>query len=276
MSWVKLDDAIGEHRKVVALEEREALCGWLNVKAIAWSNRQLEDGVVPKAIVRRLASTFLGRIRIGQQVVTADDLTSALVAVGIWYDEGDAIRIHDYLKYQPSKREVEDKRAKDAERKRDGRGNASSRSPAGVHADVSRSPLGQTAESSPPDPIRPDPTRSVPSESEMSVVSLSPRGTHRISPEQPLNDATAAIYRLRECRNLEACHRDFVEQKIGTGEHSADWHAVERRWAQRHDERALCMRPSLKKPSRRDLGAEGREKREAFERERAAKAGAVS
>lgn len=99
MVWLRLEDTFPEHPKVLAAG---AIAAWLNVCAIAYCNRQLTDGFVPTAAVAQM-----GRIR--------DAAT--LVRVGLWQQVPGGYEIHDYLRYQPSRAEVEDRRQRDREAK---------------------------------------------------------------------------------------------------------------------------------------------------------------
>lgn len=106
MTWVKLDDHIVSHPKVVAAGP-EAM--WLQVSALCYCAQQLTDGVVPKGMVPMLAPK--------RPAV----LARRLVDAGIWLDEGDHYRIHDYHDYQPSREQVESQRDAARERQRKSR-----------------------------------------------------------------------------------------------------------------------------------------------------------
>lgn len=92
--WVRLDDKLHSHPKVLALFDgghaESALALWL--LAASWSGDQLTDGVIPRVQVRRLGFT----------VAAAEEL----VRVGLWCvcDEGWAF--HDWLTYNPSREHV--------------------------------------------------------------------------------------------------------------------------------------------------------------------------
>ena len=118
MPWVKLDDHFPDHRKLAELGDYAPLCGWLYVCGLAFCNRQLTDGRIPKAHVHRLASFRHIGLETGSigpadrpyatvgDDVTPEPLADLLVTVGLWEDQGDAYYIHDYLDYQPSKTEA--------------------------------------------------------------------------------------------------------------------------------------------------------------------------
>jgi hypothetical protein len=111
MSWVKLDDAFPDHRKFL---RAGPLAGYLNLSAIAWSNRNGTDGLIPREQVARLI-TGLDRYTDNRRKVRVDALAAKLVEVGLWElrDDGD-YEIHDYLDFQFSLEEMRRRSAKKA------------------------------------------------------------------------------------------------------------------------------------------------------------------
>lgn len=115
MPWVRLDDQFPDHRKLAELGDYAPLCGWLYVCGLAFCNRQLTDGRIPKAHVHRLASFRHVSIEYGAvkdlaafcDEVTAENLADMLVGAGLWEDTEDAYIVHDYHDYQPSRAEAE-------------------------------------------------------------------------------------------------------------------------------------------------------------------------
>jgi len=102
MSWIRIDDQMVDHPKIVPLSD--AAFRWVH-RALSYANRFPADGVLPPA--------FLDQV---PQAVRRD-----LVTRKVWERGHDGItRIHDYLEYQPSKAEVERQRedAKLRQRKR--------------------------------------------------------------------------------------------------------------------------------------------------------------
>ena len=97
MPWTKLDDQFYDHPKTVAAgPEGIALfiCG------LSYCARQLTDGFISKAQVRRL--------------VDVDDpwaVAERLVSVGFWKRVNDGYQVHDYLKYNPTAAQVKAQRA---------------------------------------------------------------------------------------------------------------------------------------------------------------------
>jgi hypothetical protein len=100
--WVRIDDSFFSHPKVV---EAGAEASGLYVWALAYSSRHLTDGHVSPAWVAQVMGKRAARV------------AEALVTAGLWEVNGSGWVIHDYLTYNPTKAQVEDKRRKDSERK---------------------------------------------------------------------------------------------------------------------------------------------------------------
>jgi len=117
MPWVRVDDHFPDHHKLAELGDLAPVGGWLALCGLAWCNRQLTDGRIPKAQVHRLAS--FRHVAVAGVQVDAEALAEALVRVGLWTvsDDGCAYVIHDYHHYQPSKADVLAERARNAARK---------------------------------------------------------------------------------------------------------------------------------------------------------------
>lgn len=92
MPWVRLDDQFTEHPKVVAAGP---LAGWLYVCGLTYCARQLTDGFIPRAQLRRLLPT--GGV---------DRLAARLVTVGLWEPADDGYRVHDFLNYNASREQT--------------------------------------------------------------------------------------------------------------------------------------------------------------------------
>jgi hypothetical protein len=92
MSWLRLDDGYMSHEKILQLRDGEFR---LWHAALAECNKQANDGIFPKATLRVLYGHL-------ERPKTGLACTLALVKVGLWYDLGSHIRIHDYLEYQIS------------------------------------------------------------------------------------------------------------------------------------------------------------------------------
>jgi hypothetical protein len=100
MTWVRVDDHLPDHPKVLALgRDRMAAMGlWLIGNCYA--ARHLTDGFIP------LAALPTGSSR----------LARLLVNVGMWAEIRGGYKIHDYDEYQPTKARVLAERAKNRER----------------------------------------------------------------------------------------------------------------------------------------------------------------
>jgi hypothetical protein len=101
MPWSRLDDTWYDHPKLMELPARLRNAGaGLRDRALSWSNRHLADGHVPNAVLRTLNC--------------APDLRAALIAVGLFHDEGTGVVIHDYTDYNETRAELLERRAKAA------------------------------------------------------------------------------------------------------------------------------------------------------------------
>jgi hypothetical protein len=110
VTWVRLEDCYFTHRKVADLSKDAKL---LDLAAIAYSARELRDGVLSRADVRIVAA----EVDVDEALVVAGQLVSAERWGRV---QGGGFVIHDYLQYNPSREQVLEQRARDAERKRRG------------------------------------------------------------------------------------------------------------------------------------------------------------
>jgi hypothetical protein len=142
MGWVKLDDAFLDHPKFL---EAGPLAGYLCIAAIAWSNRNLTDGFVPRAQVRRLVdfdgialSVFDGELSGVVEDADAVELAERLCACKLWGEVEGGWRIHDYHEWQRTSEEII--AARDDARARQRRSRATRTESAARHsvADVSQ------------------------------------------------------------------------------------------------------------------------------------------
>lgn len=92
MTWANVDDLFPEHPKVLAAGGDAA---WLYVCGLCFTNRNLTEGRIPKAVVPRL-SDRKGPMHLAQK----------LVDVALWHDQGDHFTIHDWEKYNENADEV--------------------------------------------------------------------------------------------------------------------------------------------------------------------------
>ncbi len=131
MPWVRFDDLFTEHPKIA---EVGGFGIALQVAAVAYCNRNLTDGFVPRSVVPGLVSweridgagvVWTGARTSGMQGEDLDNfwIAAQLVAAGIWHDaatiqqcprcaerwpagQRQGYYIHDYLEYQASREEV--------------------------------------------------------------------------------------------------------------------------------------------------------------------------
>jgi hypothetical protein len=118
MPWGRVDDTWYDHPKLDELDgesewpDRLAAAG-LNSLAWSWCNRFLTDGHVPAATVGKLGGSRA--------------LAELLVSVGLWEMSRSGYQIHDFLVYNDSRKQVLERRAKEAKRKADYRAAKSKR-----------------------------------------------------------------------------------------------------------------------------------------------------
>jgi hypothetical protein len=88
MPWFRIDDTFAFHPKVLAAGNA-AVGAW--VRLGSYCAAHLTDGFVPELMARMIAA----------------DCITALINARLLVQEPDGYRIHDYLSYQPSKRDVQ-------------------------------------------------------------------------------------------------------------------------------------------------------------------------
>lgn len=106
MPWVRLDDSLHGHPKA-AKAGLEAM--GLHALALTHCSAYLTDGHVDPEFVDSKA----GR--------RAPKIVERLIEAGLWELNGSGWLIHDYLSYNPSREQVQNKRAAEAARKASGR-----------------------------------------------------------------------------------------------------------------------------------------------------------
>ena len=125
--WVKIDDAILDNPKILAA----GFVGFsLHVAAITYCGRNLTDGFVPHAKVATLVDlsgifTNCGNecglpdldVKGGAHSPEPYGVVTHLIDVGLWHEVDGGYLIHDYLKYNPSKKQVLCRREKERRKK---------------------------------------------------------------------------------------------------------------------------------------------------------------
>lgn len=178
MSWVRVDDNITFHRKVVHCGN-EAFGAWMRM--VAWSANHLTDGAIPK--------------RIALLIAEKEKVVDLLVEVGLLELAEDGFAVHDYHEHNPKSADVKAKRRAESERKAAGRAHQvraesgritadvrkmSARNPAGQNADV-RAESGRT--STGPIPSHPIPSQSQEEDPEETLPDL-PAGDSVLKPAE--------------------------------------------------------------------------------------------
>lgn len=116
-TYIKMSDSLPEHRKIVAAGGDAA---WLHVCALAYSSRNLTDGIIPVPVVPRLSDRR-----------NPQRLAQVLIGVDLWHAADHHCKrcpqpapgeyvIHDYLEHQRSAARVAELSAKRAESGRAG------------------------------------------------------------------------------------------------------------------------------------------------------------
>lgn len=100
MTWVKVDDAMPRHPKLLSLGRDRLPCQGLWLDGMCYSSAYLTDGFVPVAALERGCEKY----------------AKLLVKAGLWESVDGGYRIHDYHEYQPSRADVTERRRRDAQR----------------------------------------------------------------------------------------------------------------------------------------------------------------
>jgi hypothetical protein len=107
MPYLLIDDGMAENPKVIGLSDK-AFRLWIT--ALVYCARNLTDGAISELAIRSLAPNC--------QIDRPLSVVKQIVEAGL-FDETDAgWLVHDFLEYNPSRAEMDRKRAKTRERKR--------------------------------------------------------------------------------------------------------------------------------------------------------------
>jgi len=93
MTWIRVDDDCTNHPKFVRAGGK---AGWLWLAGQGYCGRLRTDGLIPKMAAHLLQPG-------------GKSLAAILVREGIWHDEGEHYRVHDYHDYQPSRAQIEER-----------------------------------------------------------------------------------------------------------------------------------------------------------------------
>ncbi len=160
MGWAKFDDRRHTNGKLITAG---LAANGLDANGITYCAANETDGFLPDDVMPVLAPTITSRQRL--------ELAEKLVLVGRWQrdDDNHGWWIHDFLNFHPSRESLEEKRAKDRDRKaaqqRDHLGQfhrESTGNPSGIRADSGWTPSDPVP--SRPLPTRPDPSPPIPGE----------------------------------------------------------------------------------------------------------------
>jgi hypothetical protein len=94
MAWIRIDDGFADHPKLL---KAGPLAVALQIRALCYSARHLTDGFIPAEMVPVLTLGFPKK-----NIKWQDKMLES----GIWEIAPNGYRIHDYLKYNSSKKEV--------------------------------------------------------------------------------------------------------------------------------------------------------------------------
>jgi len=103
VAWLRIDDRFRTHPKI----QRAQLGGWLHFCGISYCREHLTDGLIPREAVGTLAPGLM----------TPYKHAARLVEVGLWHEEKDGFRVHDFLDWNPTRDEVEANREWGRQRK---------------------------------------------------------------------------------------------------------------------------------------------------------------
>lgn len=207
MSWAKIDDRLWSHPKFLGLSLSAAGL-WLFGLSYAASLER--DGWFPGDALSRLT-------------VTPDCESSAheLVHAGLWLREPDGYRIHDFLKYNLSRKQLTAQRKQAAIRKRRSRARHGV-SPRGVTASVTGIPAR-------PGPARPDPS---PEEKILAIARTRATRAQRATPWPDDFRLTEERTSLATEQRLEMPWEwnKFKDHHRAKGSRFVDWDAAWRTW----------------------------------------------
>lgn len=178
MTWANVDDLFPEHPKVLAAGGD---AGWLYICGLCFTNRNLTEGRIPKAVIGRLSDRK-----------NPVKLAKTLVDVGLWHEEKDHYVIHDWDKYNESAEDVKARKehARNAARARwSGKGKPPPSNPQLMPGAMQ----GASGEQDPSMMLNPD--RAMPSHSSPTPSINSSSSNHQSGGRNPDDDELSPIRR---------------------------------------------------------------------------------
>jgi hypothetical protein len=236
--WAKIDDKLCTHPKFVGLPLAPR---GLWVTALSWSSMQLTDGHIPRSALR----LFGAQPRDARRLVEA----------GLWEEDGDGWRFHDWSDYQPSAWDVRESARKVRQERveagtrgglKKARNRAKPASKTAKNSQQNRSPVPVPEES-----LRDSPSSVPPSDEPGALVPLdqtapakadarpktTSTGTRLPEGWEPeRSDANLHVESGHDPRWLSeqlASFRDYWAGCAGAKGRKADWEATWRNWIRR-------------------------------------------
>lgn len=129
MPWVRIDDQFADHPKIIDVGTIGLA---VQVRALCYCARYLTDGFLKESVGNLLTNPLDLPPQDPLSDLDPRPLIEKMVASGLWEKVKGGYMVHDYLKYNPSRKQVLDGREKDLQRKK-----PSVRIPDGVRSESS-------------------------------------------------------------------------------------------------------------------------------------------
>lgn len=189
MAWLRIDDTVPEHRKM--LQAGPAAC-WLWVCGIAYCQRQLTDGFIPE-----VALPMLG---VGSRV---KKLADALVTAGLFECADGGYRIHDYHDHNATRDEAMERR-QELRRKRAAAGRQGGLRSGEARREATKQ-NGSNAPKQNEAPTRPDPYKNPPTPHAVARGAKAPTRAERKRAAEVLRIRFGACKHNPTCVSHESC-----------------------------------------------------------------------
>jgi len=113
MSWARLDDSMPTHAKILMAGPLAEL---LHYRAICYACRYETDGFIAKEVLPTLASDFAESFKWSRMDEPIHVTALRLVTSALWHEVAGGWMIHDFLDYNPSRRDKETERRRNRQR----------------------------------------------------------------------------------------------------------------------------------------------------------------